>query len=294
MAMANGSGSRWTILVVVLFVIVAGGLVYFTAVPPGVDDARSPREARLEQLKSQIGPAEHQQLALAPWLNANAFKVGAVFPMDGSFAMARSTACDEVATQVSPVSLTLNDKTNFAVTPDLEIVTQGKITANGTRAIQYSVDLVEAVVAPGEVELLSDLYNDADCLAAIANRDVLVLFAIYRGSEEFAMKRAATAGFDFGVAIANLKENLGLETEFSAEDKVTRADVAMYWALTKVRLDEPIFGTDALPESARLAIATDLVATESDYAQRAIPNTTLAVPDRNEVSRLIQEVIQAN
>lgn len=290
--MTEDSGKKgFSGLIVTLgFIVLAALGIWWVLTPPGIDDERSPRVVRLDQLKNQIGPTENQTIELAPWLNAEVFKVGAVFPLNGSFAIARSTACDQVETQEVASNLIFSDKTNFGVTPDLELVSQGKIKAVATRAVEYSVELTGTEIAPGEVELLNDLYSDPDCLAAIANRDVLVLFGIYRGNEAILIKRAASGGLSLDTAVQNLKEKLGMSVNFGDEDTFKRDGVAMYWALTKVHLDEPALGGETVPPEAKVAIASELVAVESDYAQRAIPNTQINAPTTQDWEAVVNAI----
>ncbi|MBY6006697.1 hypothetical protein KUV62_22425 [Salipiger bermudensis] len=275
------------------FLVIVVGVGYFALRPVSIDDDRSPRVARLEQLSAQV-QGDNQMLALAPWLNGNAYKVGAVFPVNGSFAIAHSNACDEVTSKTSDVGLVLSDKTTFAVTPDIEVVSVGKIDANATRAVDYGVTVKTGDLAGGEVELLNQLYGDPDCLAAIANREVLVLYGIYRGDERIGAIRGAKAGISADALIKTFKQNLGLKTEFSDEDKVERTDVAMYWALTKVHLDDPQFGGAETSEADRLQLATYLVESESDYAQRAIPNTEVEPPTPAELDAVVTLIDQPN
>lgn len=286
----EASGNLQIVGIVLLIGFCVAG-IWWVLTPVAIDDERSPRVVRLQQLIAQIKPSETQEIVLAPWLNADVFTVGTAFPLDGSLAMATSTACDQVQIQESQMGLTLSDNSSFGFSPELELVSKGKINAKATRSVEYSVVLNEAKIAPGEVELLRDLYADPDCLAAIANREVLVLFGVYRGSETFGIKRAAKSGLDLDFAISNFKDKLGISGDYAAEDLFSRQNVAMYWAMIRMRLNAPEFGGSDVPEAARLAIAQDVLTGESDYAQRAIPNTELAAPSEAEINQVLDTIL---
>lgn len=276
-----------------LFVVfVLGVLSYLAFTVPDVDDERSPRIVIAKQLGSQLELGPDQRLTAAPWLHSEIFQVGTVFPIAGSYAIAESVACDKVTTESIEQPLSIGDDTSYAVNPELKLESIGALNVETVRAVEYSVEISNVHIAPAMSKLLEEMYSDADCLAAVANREVMVLYGLYKGNEHYKMKRKMSGAFNFSIAINNIKENLGFSGEVEDGDTVSRPNSTVYWALTKIQLDEPAFGSGIpLSYKERIEIAESILTSEApDYFNQGIPNTKIVQPTVAEIENVFSVV----
>jgi len=263
----------------------------------------SVRQLRMEQLTKQIAPTDQQRLMWAPWLLSEAYDVGTIFPMDG-FGQAFSAACDNLTVRDVEMSLSLGGAQAFDLSANLDLAEQVGVEATGLRSVAHQMTVNSAKLAPGFEDMQRELYNDPDCLAAIASRPVLVLFARYVGDETYSFKRSAGGGVSLDGVLAAMGIGAGSEVEAEGSDDVTRKASTLIWGLAQIELNEPAIGD---PEqmlssdtadptqlmSLREQVAEDLITTESDYAVRAIGRTNITAPSDDTLKSLIMTLSEA-
>lgn len=269
----------------VLKVIASFGLVlgatYWVVQDPGVNAEGSARTARLKELKAQLSPAEKESVIWAPWLASESYAIGTVFAGE-NYAQAYSGACDNVTVKQNPLSLKLGANKRYEVDAETTQRVAGQLSVVGAKAIEYKVSFVGAELAPANRELLVQMYADADCLAATANRVVLVLYGKYSGSEEYHLSRSWTAN----LSLHKILEKFGAEGSGQDDSTYTR-DGTLIWMLTKVHLKDEVNFAGDLSDEDRKSLVEDLGLNESnDYLPIALSNTDQSVPTATDLNKL--------
>lgn len=266
--------------VIVPFGLVLGA-VFWVVQDPGVNAEGSARTARLEELKAQLSPTEQESVIWAPWLASESYAIGTVFTGE-NYAQAYSGACDNVTVEQNPLSLELGANQRYKVDAKTTQPVAGQLSVGGAKAIEYKVTFAGAELAPANRELLEQMYADADCLAAIANREVLVLYGRYSGAEEYNLSRSWTAN----LSLDKILEKFGASGSGQDDSTFTR-DGTLIWALTKVHLkDEVNFAGDLSDEDRKLLVEDLLLNESNDYVPIALAQSEQSVPSAVDLNKL--------
>ncbi|WP_255011652.1 hypothetical protein [Roseovarius sp. M141] len=266
--------------IIILFGLVLG-VLYWTVHDPGVNAEGSARTARLEELKAQLSPTEQESVIWAPWLVSESYAIGTVFAGEG-YAQAYSGACDNVNVKQNPLSLKLGANQRYKVDAETAQPLAGQLSVDGAKAIEYKVSFSGAELALANRELLEQMYADTDCLAAIANRQVLVLYGRYSGAEEYKLSRSWTAN----LSLDKIFEKFGVKGSGQDDSTFTR-EGTLIWALTKVHFKDEVNFAGDLSDGDRKLLVKDLMLNESnDYVPIALAQTDLSVPSEADLNKL--------
>lgn len=284
--MSENSGRKGLGLFVVLLLIT---LALFAAVlyEPGYNEPGSPREARIEEFRQQIGLSEGQSLVWSPHLFSETFTVGTVFPAKG-LGHAVTTACKAGDPVQSDLALKLGDGKRYEAKPDLEFGETVELELSAAKAVEFSMTVDKAEVLPAYGDLIRNLTSDPECLAMIANREVTVLYGVFRGDERYALSRTIAGNLSSGRFVDLAGAKLGLGTGAGDNSDFAREDVALIWSLTKVFLEDDRFPTGPNTEAFRLAKARELLRQENNYTDRAEARTELLPLSDADISAVME------
>lgn len=259
-------GRRIAALLTVLCATAA--LFAYILYEPGMNEEGSPREARIAEFREEMQLGDGESLVWTPQLLSETFPVGTVFPADG-LGQAVTTACNAGDATASSLALKLGNGKRYEAKPDMSLGDSVKLDLEGAKALEYSLSVEAAEVLPAYGDLVRNLSSDPECLAMIANRDVTVLYGVYRGDETYALSRTIAGNLSAGRFADLAGAKLGLSGTGTADSDFERADVALMWSLTRVRLNDDRFPEGPGTEAFRLAKARELLRQETDYANRA-------------------------
>ena len=278
-------------LVAICFAIMAWVLY-----EPDPDQPGSPRISHLEALASQLNLTKDQVLIWAPSLTADTFWPGAAFIGSG-YAQSFTNSCDQIHTVESTVGVRIGDGKRYAFSPELVSQANTDLDTSGAKSVEFSLNIKTSELIPGYVELITDLSKDKDCLAAIANRPVMLLFGVFRGDESLTLSREFTANLSFSAFKSLLLEKLNISGSASRNNTFNRSDATLIWVLTKIHLKDEAFPsgkdvTDAATLEAintvRTSAAASAVEQESDYAVEANEVTDISPPTEADIQYVVQ------
>jgi len=286
--MGGASQKRGWILFSILL-LVSALLVGAVLWEPGPNQTGSPRADRLAEFRTEMNLADTQRLIFSPTLLSEIYRVGAVFPESG-FGMAATLACDQVEATTVPMTVRLGAGKRYKIAPGAELAEGAAFELNGAKAVEYRLALKQAAVLPAEDALITALTTDADCLAAIVNVPVYVLYGVFGGDESYAISRSITGNLSLGAFLRLAQKKLGLSGSAEIDADFTRPDSNLIWALTRIHIVDDRFPTGPGTEAFRQAKAREVLREETDYFARAREMAEIAAPSPEELTRVLDRV----
>lgn len=277
-------GTKFAVLLALACGIAA--LFAYILYEPGMNEAGSPRDARIAEFRQEMQLGDGESLVWTPQLLSETFGVGTVFPAAG-LGQAVTTACKAGDAMATNLSLKLGNGKRYEAKPEMSLGDSVKLDLEGAKALEYALSVEAVEVLPAYGDLIRNLASDPECLAMIANRDVTVLYGVYRGDEKYALSRTMAGNLSAGKFAELAGAKLGLSGTGTDNADFERSDVALMWSLTRVRLNDDRFPEGPGTEAFRLAKAQELLRQETDYSNRAEARAEVRPLDAGEIDSLL-------
>ncbi|MEQ9641466.1 MAG: hypothetical protein RIM84_15695 [Alphaproteobacteria bacterium] len=229
----------------------------------------------LSKMRERLNLGNTAILDWAPVIGADSYGVGSVFLPDERF-LRESEACtgvpkvESLSNGVWSFSQTVEVSPEAIYTPILEegpIKAEIEASFEYASAVQYKLETSSATMIESRLAMVRHVTSSAECLADVANREVVMLVGRVVGTERY----------DFEESIAGKFRSLFTSIGFggnsikAAKNRFADSDARpVFWVLTPLKLPEP--RVNGPNEALRREQAADVLAAETtEYALKVEP-----------------------